>query len=209
MGSARHADDLQGLGRPNGVLLVPRRPEGFLRRPEGCRRRPAGFLRRPEGFMRTPAGFLRRPEGFMRRPAGFLRRPAGFMRRPAGFMRRPAGFLRRPAGFMRRPQEVRRRPDGLLRRPKRLIIVQSRPQWVLVARSSALLSRVRLGDGPLTRLSVPRTTHLARGVKLPPARGVGSRAIRLTRTHRPRIAKNGTTNRTKTINFVLPRWIFF
>ena len=175
MGSAHHTDDLQGLGRPNGVLLVPRRPEGFLRRPEGCRRRPAGFLRRPEGFMRTPAGFLRRPEGFLRRPAGFLRRPAGFLRRPAGFMRRPAGF-------MRRPQEVRRRPDGLLRRPKRLMIVQSQPQWVLVARSSALLSRVRLGHGLLTRLSVPRTTHLARGVKLPPARGVGSRAIRLTRT---------------------------
>ena len=181
MGSARHADDLQGLGRPNGVLLVPRRPEGFLRRPEGCRRRPAGFLRRPEGFIRRPAGFLRRPEGFMRRPAGFLRRPAGFMRRPAGF--RPAGFLRRPAGFMRRPQGVRRLPDGLLRRPKGLMIVQSRPQWVLVARSSALLSRVRLGDGLLTCLSVPRTTHLARGVKLPPARGIGSRAIRLTRTH--------------------------
>ena len=33
MDSARHADDLQGLGRPNGVRPVPRRPEGFLRRP--------------------------------------------------------------------------------------------------------------------------------------------------------------------------------
>ena len=51
--------------------------------------------------------------------------------------------------------------------------------------------------------------HLARGVKLPPARGLGSRAICLTRTHRPRIANNETTNRTKTINFVLPLWIFF
>ena len=51
--------------------------------------------------------------------------------------------------------------------------------------------------------------HLARGVKLPPARGLGSRAIRLTRTHRPRIANNETTNGTKTINFVLPLWIFF
>ena len=138
---------LPSLGCPNGVLLVPRRPEGFLRQPEGCRRRPAGFLRRPEGFMRRPAGFLTRPEGFMRRPAGFLRRPAGFMRRPQG---------------------VRRRPDGLLRRPKGLLIIQSRPQWALVAQSSALLSRVRLGDDLLTRLSVPRTTHLARGVILPP-----------------------------------------
>ena len=51
--------------------------------------------------------------------------------------------------------------------------------------------------------------HLARGVKLPPARGLGSRAIRLRRTHHPRIANNETTNRTKTINFVLPLWIFF
>ena len=49
--------------------------------------------------------------------------------------------------------------------------------------------------------------HLARGVKLPPARGLGSRAIHLTRTHRPRIANNKTTNRTKTINFVRGRLI--
>ena len=106
----------------------------------------------------------------MRRPTGFMRRPAGFLKRPEGFTRRPAGFLRRPAGFMRRPQGVRRRPDGLLRRPNGLLIVQSRPQWVLVARSSALLLQVRLGDDLLNRLSVPRTTHLARGVILPPAK---------------------------------------
>ena len=139
----------------------------------------------------------------MRRPTGFMRQPAGFLRRPEGFMRRPAGFLRRPAGFMRRPQGVRRRSDGLLRRPKGLLIIQSRPQWVLVARSSARLLRVRLGDDLLNRLSVPRTTHLARGVILPPARGVGTLAIRRTRTQRPRIASNETTNRTKKIIFVL------
>ena len=117
--------------------------------------------------------------------------------------RRPAGDLQTPN--LDRPKWVLL----VLRRPKGVLIVQSRPQWVLVAQSSTLLSLVRLGDGLLTRLSVPRTTHFARGVILPTARGVGSLPIRLTRTHRPRIANNGTTNRTKTIIFVLPRWIFF
>ena len=117
--------------------------------------------------------------------------------------RRPAGDLQTPS--LGRPKWVLL----VLRRPKGVLIVQSRPQWVLVAQGSTLLSLVRLGDGLLTSLSVPRTIHLARGVKLPPARGVCSLAIRLTRTHRPRIANNGTTNRTKTIIFVLPRWIFF
>ena len=142
-------------------------------------------------------------------------------RRPAGDLQTPS--LGRPKWVLlvlRRPKGVLRRPKGVLRQPKGVLIVQSRPQWVLrcpkgvlVAQSSTLLSLVRLGDGLLTRLSVPRTIHLARGVKLPPppppARGVGSLAIRLTRTHRPKIANNGTTNRMKTIIFVLPRWIFF
>ena len=37
------------------------------------------------------------------------------------------------------------------------------PSRVLPVRSSTLLFLVHLGDGPLTRLSVPRDTHLARG----------------------------------------------
>ena len=91
-------------------------------------------------------------------------------------------------------------------RPKWVLLVQSRPKWVLLVESSTLLSLVRLGDGPLTRLSVPRPTHLARGVIPPPpcVRDVGSLAIRLkTRSHRLRIANNGTINRTKRIIFVL------
>ena len=111
---------------------------------------------------------MRRPRGFMRRPRGFMRRPPGFLNRPEGFRRRPAGFLRRPAGFMRRPQGVRRRPDGLLRRPKGLLTIQSWPQWVLVAQTSALLPQVLLEDDLLNRLNVHRTAHLTRGVILPP-----------------------------------------
>ena len=78
--------------------------------------------------------------------------------------RRPAGDLQTPS--LGRPKWVLlvlRRPKGVLRRPKGVLIVQSRPQWVLVAQSSTLLSLVRLGDGLLTRLRVPRTTHLAGG----------------------------------------------
>ena len=103
--------------------------------------------------------------------------------RMLGYRFHGQGFRRLPS--LGRPNWVLlvlRRPEGLLRRPKGLLTVQSRPQWVLVAQSSTLLSLVRLGDGLLTRLSVPRTTHLARGVILPPARGVGTLAIRLTRT---------------------------
>ena len=96
-----------------------------------------------------------------------------------------------------------------LRRPKWVLLIQSRPKWVLLVQSSTLLSLVHLGDGPLTRLNVPRITHLARGVIPLSARDVGSLAIPLkTRTHRLRIANNGTINRTKRIIFVLPRWIF-
>ena len=106
-----------------------------------------------------------------------------------------------------------RRPKWVLlvqSRPKWVLLVQSRPKWVLLVQSSTLLSLVHLGDGPLTCLSVPRTNHLARGVIPLPARDVGSLAIRLkTRTHRLRIANNGTINRKKRIIFVLPRWIFF
>ena len=45
-------------------------------------------------------------------------------------------------------------------RPKWVLLVQGRPKWVLLVQSSILLSLVHLGDGPLTRLSVSRTTHL-------------------------------------------------
>ena len=122
---------------------------------------------------------------------------------------RMLGYRHHGLGFRRLPSLARPKWVLLvLRRPKWVLIVQSRPQWVLVAQSSTLLSLVRLGDGLLTRLSVPRTTHLTRGVILPPARGVGSLAIRLTRTHRPRIANNGMINRTKRIIFVLPHWTF-
>ena len=51
-----------------------------------------------------------------------------------------------------------------LSRPKWVLLIQSRPKWVLLVQSSTLLSLVHLGDGPWTRLSVPRTTHLVRGV---------------------------------------------
>ena len=106
-----------------------------------------------------------------------------------------------------------RRPKWVLHvqsRPKWVLLVQGRPKWVLLVQSSTLLSVVHLGDGPLTRLSVSRTTHLARGVIPLPARDVGSLAIRLkTRTHCLRIANNGTINRTKRIIFALPCWIFF
>ena len=112
-----------------------------------------------------------------RRPAGDLQTPSLghpkwvllVLRRPKGVLRRPKGVLRRPKGVLRRPKWVLRRPKGVLRRPKGVLIVQSRPQWVLVAQSSTLLSLVRLDDSLLTRLSVPRTTHLARGVILPPS----------------------------------------
>ena len=50
-----------------------------------------------------------------------------------------------------------------LRRPKWVLLIQSRPKWVLLVQSSTLLSLVHLGNGSLTRLSVPWTTHLARG----------------------------------------------
>ena len=130
----------------------------------------------------------------MRRPAGFLNRPEGFMRRPAGFLRRPAGFMRRPQGVRRRPNGPRIANNGTTNRTKTITFVL--PLWIFFCFIFNKLSWVGLG-------------HLARGVKLPPARGLGSRAIHLTRTHRPRIANNETTNRTKTINFVLPLWIFF
>ena len=228
------ADDLQtpSLRRPKWVLLIQSRPKWVLivlqttcrgptdAKPEvdrsgSCSSRvdPSGSCsscRRPAGDLQTPS--LGRPKWVLlvlRRPKRVLRRPNGVLRRPKGALRRPKGALRRPKGVLivqSRPQWVLRRPKGVLRRPKGVL---RRPKGVLVAQSSTLLSLVRLGDGLWTHLSVPRTTHFARGVLLPPSRGVGSLAIRLTRTHRSRIANNGTTNRTKRIIFVLPRWIFF
>ena len=114
----------------------------------------------------------------------------------------------------RSPQVGPNRPETTQMGPTRPETTQMGPdrpestQWVLVAQSSTLLPLVRLGDCLLTRLSVPRTTHLARGVILPLAKGVGTLEIHLTRTHRPRIASNGTINRTKRIILVLPPWTF-
>ena len=205
------------LRRPKWVLLIQSRPKWVLIVLQTTCRGPtdAKLEVDPSGSCSSrvdPSGSCsscRRPAGDLQTPS--LGRPKWvllFLRRPKGVLIRPKGVLRRPKGVLRRPKGVLRRPKGVLRRPKGVLIVQSRPQWVLVAQGSTLLC---LGDGLLTRLSVPRTIHLARGGQTPPpppARGVGSLAIRLTRTHRPRIANNGTTNRTKTIIFVLPRWIF-
>ena len=76
---------------------------------------------------------------------------------------------------------------------------------VLLVQSSTLLSLVHLDDVPLTRLSILWDIHLATGVILLPARGVGSLAIRpMMRTHRLKLADNGTISRTKRTIFVLP-----
>ena len=189
------ADDLQtpSLRRPKWVLLIQSRPKWVLIVLQTTYRGPADA--KPEVDPSGSCSSRVDPSGSCSSRVD----PSG----SCSSCRRLAGDLQTPS--LGRPKWVL----IVLRRPKGVLIVQSRPQWVLVAQSSTLLSLVRLGDGLLTRLSVPRTTHLARGVILPPARGVGSLAIRLTRTHRPRIANNGTTNRTKRIIFVLPRWIFF
>ena len=84
------------------------------------------------------------------------------------------------------------------------------PRRVLLVRSSTLLFLVHLGDVHLTRLSVLQDIHLARGVILLLARGVGSQTSRLMmRTHRLKLTDNGTINRMKRTIFVLPRWIFY
>ena len=84
---------------------------------------------------------------------------------------RMLGYRHHGLGF-RRLRSLRRPKWVLLvqSRPKWVLLVQSRPKWVLLVQSSTLLSLVRLSGGPLTRLSVPRTTHLARGVIPLPAR---------------------------------------
>ena len=65
-----------------------------------------------------------------------------------------------------------------------------------------------LGDGPTIRLRVRLAVHLARGVILLPARGVGSPAIRLPmRANRLQIADNGTISRTTRRIFVLLLWL--
>ena len=118
----------------------------------------------------------------------------------------------RQHGLVFRRLRSLRRPKWVLlvqRRPKWVLLVQRRPKGVLLAQSSSLLSLVRQSSDLETRLSVSRTTHLARGVVPHPARGVGSLAIRLKRTTRLKVANNGTTNRTKRIIFVLPHWNFF
>ena len=110
--------------------------------------------------------------------------------------RSPQAGPTRPGTTQRGPETTRRGPD----RPESTPVGPGRPDFDPAVPA-------RLGDGLLTRLSVPRTTHLARGVILPP-RKRRTLAIHLTRTHRPRIASNETINRTKRIIFVLPPWTF-
>ena len=197
VGPARPADD-----KPTSTQVGPAHPESTQVGPA-----------RPADDLQTPS--LRRPKWVLliqSRPKWVLFVLQTTCRRQAYVV--PSGSCSSrvdPSGSCsscRRPADDLQTPS--LRRPKWVLLIQSRPKWVLLVQSSTLLSLVHLGDGPLTRLSVPRTTYLARGVITLPARDVGSLAIPLkTRTHRLRIANNGTINRTMRIIFVLPRWIFF
>ena len=80
---------------------------------------------------------------------------------------------------------------------------------VLRIQKATLHPLVHLGDGPKTPLRVCLDVHLARGVILLPARGVGSRTIRLPmRVNRLPIADNGTISRMTRTIFVLLLWLF-
>ena len=105
----------------------------------------------------------------------------------------------------RGPRTTRRTPDMTQRTPDRSESTPTGPGRPDFGPSVPGPSRRRTFGSP--RRSSDRSSH--QGSKSPPARGVGTLAIRRTRTQRPRIANNETTNRTKTINFVLPLWIFF
>ena len=196
MGPARPADDQQApsLHLPKWVLLIQSRPKWVLLVLQTTSRRQAYVD--PSGSCSSRVD----PSG----SCSSCRRPADA--RPTSSQVGPAHPESTQVGPARPADDLQ---TSSLRRPNWVLLIQSRPKWVLLVQSSTLLSLVHLGDGPLTRLSVPRTTHLARGVIPLPARDVGSLAIPLkTRTHRLRIANNGTINRTKRIIFVLPRWIF-
>ena len=80
---------------------------------------------------------------------------------------------------------------------------------VLCIQKATLHPLVHLGDGPSIPIHVRLDVHLARGVILLPARGVGSRTIRLPmRVNRLQIADNGTISRMTRTIFVLLLWLF-
>ena len=80
---------------------------------------------------------------------------------------------------------------------------------VLHIQKMTLHTLVHLGVGPTIPLWVRLGILLARGVILLPARGVGSRTIRLTmRARRLQIADNGTISRMTRNIFVMLLWLF-
>ena len=80
---------------------------------------------------------------------------------------------------------------------------------VLRIQKMTLHTLVHLGDGPTIPLRVRLGIFLARGVILLPARGVGSRTIRLLmRARRLQIADNGTISRMTRNIFVMLLWLF-
>ena len=220
MDSARHADDLQGLGRPNGVLPVPRRPEGFLRRPTApssaeFQQEATQNPQNPVAKAPLSGGFqqetTRVHEATTRVHEATTRVHEATTRVHEATSRVPEPARRVHETTSRVPETTSRVHETTTRGPNMTQWTQNRQQ-----RDDQQDEDDNFRPASLdlllfyfNKLSWVGLGHLARGVKLPPARGLGSRAIRLTRTHRPRIANNETTNRTKTINFVLPLWIFF
>ena len=80
---------------------------------------------------------------------------------------------------------------------------------VLRIQKMILHTLVHLGDGPTIPLWVRLGILLARGVILLPARGVGSRTIRLPmRARRLHIADTGTISRMTRNIFVMLLWLF-
>ena len=81
---------------------------------------------------------------------------------------------------------------------------------VLRIQRATLHPLVHLGDGPTIPLRVRLGVHLARGVILLPARGVGSQTIHLTmRANRLQVADNGTMTRQTRRIFVLLLWLSY
>ena len=80
---------------------------------------------------------------------------------------------------------------------------------VLRIQKMTLHTLVHLGDGPTIPLRVRLGILLTRGVILLPARGVGSRTIRLPmRARRLQVADNGTISRMTRNIFVMLLWLF-
>ena len=80
---------------------------------------------------------------------------------------------------------------------------------VLRIQKMTLHTLVHLGDGPMIPIRVRLGILLARGVILLPARGVGSRTIRLPmRARHLQIADNGTISRMTRNIIVLLLWLF-